>query len=121
LTLIVRDEKGKVVSEVNPIITEHNGTIGDTVTLPFTIENTSKHHFHRDVAIQVSTKPPVDATLNLPTAPNPEFYGPRIEIRRINPLEKFLFNLRTTVKAETPEQVLTGTSLQITSLRFPMA
>jgi hypothetical protein len=120
MSLIILDEKGKVVNELNPIITEHNGTSGDTIVLPMTIENTSLHHFYRNIALQVSSKPPVDVLLNLPTAPNPGGYFPRIEIRRLNSKEKLLFNLKTAVPADTPEQVVIGTSLQVTSTRFPM-
>ena len=120
MSLVIRDEKDKIVDELNPIVTEHNGTTGDTVILPFMLENDSQHHFHRDIAVQVSSKPPVDISLNLPTAPNPIAYSQRIEIRRLNPKEKRLFNLKTVVLQGTQEQEVTGTTLQVTSLRFPM-
>ena len=121
MTLIIRDERGKPVTDKNPIIIEHNGTLGDEVTLPLMIENTSKDHFHRDISISVDPKPPVDSLLNLPTAPNPGYYGPRIGIKRINPLEKVTFFYKSIVKTDTPEQVVTGTILHITSLEFPLS
>lgn len=118
MSLVIRDEEDDIVNELNPIVTEHNGTTGDTVILPLKIENASLHHFFRDIAIQVSGKPPVDVSLNIPTAPNPLAYSHRVEIHRLNPLDKLLFNLKTIVPAATQEQIVTGTTLQVTSLRF---
>lgn len=119
MTLIIKDEAGEVVSESNPIVTEHNGTMGDTVMLGLTLENISKKHFHRDVVIQVNSKPPIEVDLNLPSGPTSTIYAHRLDIRRINPMEKMSFVLRSTVKADTPEQVVTGTLLQVSSIRFP--
>ena len=119
MTLIIRDEGGDIISEANPVITEHNGTLGDTVLLSLTLENISKKHFHRDVVIQVNSSPPIEVDLNLPGGPTSTIYAPRIDIRRINPLDKVNFILRSTVKADTPEQVVAGTVLQVSSIRFP--
>lgn len=119
MTLIIRDEAGTIINEANPIITEHNGTMGDTVFLPLTLENASKKHFHKDIVIQVNSKPPIEVDLNMPSGPTSTIYAPRVDIRRINPMEKIKFILRSTVQADTPEQVVTGTLLTVSSIRFP--
>lgn len=120
MSLLIRDEKDNVVNELNPIITEHNGTTGDTAILPMMVENSSPHHFHRNITIRVNSKPPVDVSLNLPTSQLPGAYYPHIEILRLNPKEKALFNLRTIIPAGTGEQVITGTWLQVTSTKYPL-
>ena len=121
MTLILRDENGKIISDDNPVVTEHNGVTGDILILPLTIENTERKFFHRNIAISVTSKPPIDATLSLPASPNPRSYFPRVEISRINPMEKMTFHLKTVCGADTPEQVVSGTTICVTSMRFPVA
>jgi len=120
MSLLIRDEKDNVVNEFNPIITEHNGTTGDTVILPMMVENSSPHDFHRNIMIRVDSKPPVDISLNLPTSLLPMAYYHHIEILRLNPKEKALFNLRTIIPAATKKQVITETWLQVTSISYPL-
>jgi len=119
MSLLIRDEKDNVVNDLNPIITEHNGTAGDILILKMEVENSSAHHYHKNVVIQVTSKFPVDVSLNNPTAPNPAAYFPRIEVPRLNVKEKHKFNLRTVVPANTKEQIVMGATLQVISLRFP--
>jgi len=120
MSLLIRDEKDNVVNEFNPIITEHNGTTGDTVILPLKIENNAPHHFYKNITIRVDPSPSVDISLNLPASLLPMAYYHHIEILRLNPKERAVFNLKTIIPAGTREQVITGTTLQVTAMRFPL-
>ena len=57
------DESGKEVTEDNPIITEHNGSTGDSVVLPLTLVNKSSQHYYKNIQLQVNSVPPVNTRL----------------------------------------------------------
>ena len=118
MTLRVLDEFGHEVNTSNPIITEHNGTTGDAVTLAFTLINKSASHYYKNILLRVNSVFPVSAELLIPGERVPN-YRPSKVIMRFSPKEKLPFNLRFTVGPETPEQVVKGVNLNISSMRFP--
>ena len=118
MTLTVLDEKGKEVTEDNPIITEHNGTTGDTVNLPLTLVNKSSKHYHKYVQLQVNSVPSVNAQL-IVQDDQTKNQLPIKKINKFNPNEKLSFNLQLSVRPNTPEQVVKGVNLSISSMRYP--
>ena len=119
MTLKVLDERGRTVNEENPLITEHNGETGDVVTLPLTLVNGSKRHYHRDTSLRVDSVFPVSARLLIPEESVPN-YTPSKMIRIINPSDVIPFNLRLTVGPDTPEQVVRDINLVISSMKYPV-
>ena len=63
MTLAVLDENGQEITEDNPLITEHNGSTGDNVTLPLTLVNKSSKHYYKNIQLRINSVPPVDAQL----------------------------------------------------------
>ena len=119
MTLIVLDENKQEVTEDNPIITEHNGSTGDSVILPFTLVNKSSRHYHRNVRLQVKSVFPVDMGI-LMKNDSPEKYLSSMRIARLNPKETVSFNLQVSIPFNTPEQVVKGTNLVVSSMQYPM-
>ena len=119
MTLAILDEYGEEITEDNPIITEHNGTTGDIVTLPLTLINKSTQHYHSDVQLSVNSVSPVDALL-LIKEEAVQNYLPSKKIARFNPKEKLSVNLRLSVRPNSPDQVVNGIKINVTSMKFPL-
>ena len=120
MTLRVLDEWGKIVDDDNPIVTEHNGTTGDIVTLPLTLLNDSAQHYYKNIQLNVNPSYPVSAALLVQSDPVPN-YLPQKTIRRINPKETIRFNLQTSIPPNTPEQIIRrGINIQINAMRYPL-
>ena len=112
------DETGHEVNTSNPIITEHNGSTGDIVTLSLTLINKSASHYYKNILLWVNSVFPVSAELLIPDERVPN-YRPSKSIVYFNPNERLQFNLRLSVGPKTPEQVVRGISLGISSMRYP--
>ncbi len=118
MTLRVLDEAGQEVNTSNPIITEHNGSTGDAVTLSLTLINKSAFHYYKNIRLWVNSVFPVSAELLIPGERVPN-YRPSKSIVRFDPNERLQFNLRLSVGPDTPEQVVRGINLGISSMRYP--
>ena len=118
MTLRVLDETGHEVSMSNPIISEHNGSVGDAITLSLTLVNKSAFHYYKYLRLWVNSVFPVSAELLIPDERVPN-YRPSKSIVRFAPNERLPFNLRLSVGPDTPEQVVRGINLGISSMRYP--
>jgi len=114
----VLDENNKEVTEDNPIITEHNGSTGDSVVLPLTLVNKSSHHYHRNVRLQIKSVFPVGAGLNTQNDAPTNFLSSK-RIAHLKPKEAVSFNLQVSVPRNTPEQVVKGMNLVVSSMKYP--
>ena len=113
------DENGQEITESNPLITEHNGSTGDNVTLPLTLVNKSSKHYYKNIQLRVNSVPPMDAQLLIQNEAVPN-YLPSKKITRFNPRETLPFNLQLSVRPNTPEQVVKGINLSISSMKYPI-
>jgi len=111
LTLAVLDESGHEITEDNPLVTEHDGSTGDTVTRSLTLINKSDYHFYKNIRLAVNPIFPVEAQLLI---------GERVSWERVEYLdsgETIPFNLKLSVNPGTPEQVVRGINLTISGTR----
>ena len=113
------NENGQEITEDNPLITEHNGSTGDNVTLPLTLVNKSSKHYHKNIQLRVNSIPPVNAQLLIQNESTPNYF-PSKRIVRFNPRDTLSFNLQLSVRPNTPEQVVKGVNLNISSMKYPV-
>ena len=118
MTLTVLDETGKEITDANPLITEHNGETGGSVTLPLTLKNKSSSHYYKNIRLQVNSVSPVLAQLLIIGEHTPN-YLPVKKIERFDKNAVLPINLQLTIGPGTPEQVVTGIKLIISSMKYP--
>ena len=111
---MILDESGQEVNEENPLITEHDGSTGDTITRSLTLINKSDYHYYKNVRLTVESVFPVTAQILVPSEPT---IWARAEYFDRN--EVFPFKLQLSVKPGTPDQVVRGIELCVSGTRFP--
>lgn len=119
MTLNILDERGEIVNEDNPIIIEHNGTSGGTVTLHLTLVNSSADHYYRSVRLGVNSVPPISAGLLVEGEVVP-YYMLVKNIIRLYPKEQVSFNLQTVIPVNTSERVIKSMMLDVSGMRYPV-
>jgi len=119
LTLNVLDEWGRVVNEDNPLIIEHNGTTGGTVTLQLTLVNSSVDHYYKNVSLEVNNALPITAGLLIhgEVVPHHTFIK---NITRLQPKEEVRFYLQTHIPVNTSERVVDSMLLGISGMCYPV-
>lgn len=119
MTLNVLDENGKIINDNNPLIIEHNGTTGGTVTLHLTLVNSSSEHYYKMVSIGVKSISPIRAGLLLEGEVVP-YYMLVKKINRLYPEGVVAFNLQTSIPVNTSERVIKSMVLDVSGMRYPV-
>ena len=63
MPLTILDESGQEITKDNPLVTEHDGTTGDTIIRSLTLINKSDHFYYKDIQLSVESVFPVTAVI----------------------------------------------------------
>ena len=107
------DESGQEINEDHPLVTEHDGSTGDTITRSLTLVNTSDHYYYKNTQITVNSVFPVTAQVIVS-----DVSAPRRRTEYFDRGEAFPFTLQLSVKPGTPDQVVRGINICVSGTRF---
>lgn len=119
MTLNILDEKGQIVDENNPIIIEHNGTLGDVVNLSLTLINNSIDRYYRNINMHVNTVLPIKSAILIAGEKDSSYEWKKI-VWRLDPRQQIKFILQTVVPPNTSERVVRGINLVVSGVRYPI-
>lgn len=118
MPLALYDQNRKVITERTPIMTEHNGTAGEEVTVNLHLINEDKGFRYDDIVIKVKAKKPV--TLRLVKITDPAAPGSRIDFKRLRYGEVANFKAIIKVPEDTKASFIRGSILDVKWKKYPV-
>lgn len=118
MPLVLYDQNNKLITERTPIITEHNGTNGEVVTVTLHLINEDKAYRYDDIVIKATPKDPVG--LLLARISQPDKLSSRIDWKRLRPGEVATFKAVINVPPGTRASFIRGSMLDVKWKKYPI-
>ena len=118
MPLVLYDQNNKLITERTPILTEHNGTNGEEVTVNLHLINEDRAYRYDDVVVRAKAKDPV--TLLLSKITDPAAPGPRVDFKRLRPGAVANFKATIKVPAGTRASFVRGSMLGFKWKKYPV-
>lgn len=118
MPLALYDENHKLITDRTPILTEHNGTNGEEVTVLLHLINEDKRYRYDDIVIKATPKEPVD--LQLARISQPDQLSSRIDWKRLKPGEVASFKALIRIPAGTKASLIRGTGVAVKWKKYPV-
>lgn len=118
MPLVLYDQNNKMITDRTPIITEHNGTNGEEVTVNLNLINEDKNFRYDNIVIKAQPKDPV--TLMLSRISQPDQLSSRIDWKRLRPGEVASFKAVIIVPAGTRASFIRGSTVGFKAKKYPI-
>ncbi len=118
MPLILYDQNNKLITDRTPIITEHNGTNGEEVTVLLYLINEDKNFRYDDIVIKARAKDPVEMLLSPVSEPAKK--SPRLNHKRLRPGDVLSFKAMIKVPAGTRASFIRGSTVKVNWKKYPI-
>ena len=118
MPLVLYDQNNKLITDRTPIMTEHNGTNGEEVTVNLHLINEDKSYRYDEIVIKAQPKNPV--SLLLARVSQPDKLSSRIDWKRLRPGEVASFKAVIKVPAGTRASFVRGSMIDVKWKKYPI-
>lgn len=118
MPLVLYDQNNKLITDRTPIMTEHNGTNGEEVTVALHLINEDKNYRYDDVVIKATPKDPV--SILLARVSQPDKLGSKIDWKRLRPGEVATFKATIRIPAGTRASFVRGSMIDVKWKKYPI-
>lgn len=118
MPLVLYDQNNKLITDRTPIMTEHNGTEGEEVTVLLYLINKDKTFRYDDVVIKARAKSPVMMLLNRVSEPTKK--STRIDHKRLGPGDVLSFKASVRIPPGTKASFIRGSTVKVDWKKYPI-
>ncbi len=115
MSLSMLNETMEVVTESNPLFTEHNGTKGETVDKHIFIANQTETVTFKDVVVRAKNSDPL---VKVSVSRMREIFSDTVELPDLGPGEEATIYVRFEVEPNSPEKVISLNMIEIETTRY---
>lgn len=119
MTLTLVDEFGKPVTETAPLVTEHNGTEGETVDRILALRNEARGFRYEDLAVLAEASEGVTVYVGLRKADLAARRN-KLTLDKLGPNANHAIHVRVIVHPGHPEAVIKTTAFNIKAMKYPV-
>lgn len=119
MTLTLKDEMGTPVTEAAPMVTEHNGTKGETVDRILTLRNTASRFGYRELVVLAKVAEGVTVYMGLRKA-DLAAKRSKLAMDELGPAVTRDIYVRVIVAPNQPEAVVKTTAFTVKAMKYPM-
>ena len=117
---VLYNQNNKLITDRTPILTEHNGTNGEEVTVNLHLVNEDKNYRYDDIVVKTKVKDKSPVSLLLSRISEPAALSNRIEFKRLKPGDAVSFKATIRVPQGTRASFIRGSMLAFKWKKYPI-
>lgn len=120
MPLVLYDQNNKLITDRTPILTEHNGTNGEEVTVNLHLINEDRSYRYDDIVVKAKIPEKSPVSLKLARLSDPAGPSSRVDFKRLRPGGVANFQAIIKVPAGTRASFVRGSMLAFRWKKYPI-